>query len=50
MIMLCYITHDMNVIEHTLLSYKTHMSCCIAHVMLCYITPDMLCYVTHDII
>ena len=33
-----------------MLSYKTHMLCCIAHVMLCYITHALLCYVTDDII
>ena len=61
-VMLCYITHDYVMLyntwyecyrTHIMLSYKTHMSCCIAHVMLCYITPDMLCntwyYITHDV-
>ena len=31
-----------------MLSYKTHMLCDIAQVMLSYLTHVMFCYITHD--
>ena len=33
-----------------MLSYKTHMLCYVAHVMLYYLTHVMLCYITDDML